>query len=254
MPNNTLTFEIGGQIQLKDLDTGIRLFTRLINTLTPRDGVVWIVHDLQPGSAEVTLKCEAAEAVAERVMRDCESIGKHMSNGTSDYEPVLFAIDKRGAMEAAKKIREFAASESIEYVGIQMESMYFTIRPIDAPPPRSASRATDIGVITGRVQTLSNRGGLKFTLYDDTHDKAVTCFLRSGQEGIMREAWGRRAKVTGAIKRDTVGKPTVINEIADVELIAEVPPDAYKQARGAIPWNPGDKLPEEVIRQMRDAW
>ena len=254
MPDNTLTFEIGGQIELKDLEEGIRLFTQLINALTPREGVAWIVHDLQSGSADVTLKCEAAEAVAGRVMHDCESIGKHMSNGTSDYEPELFASDKRGAMEAAKKIRAFAASESIEYVGLQTESVYFTVRPIDASTPPAASSSTSIGAITGRVQTLNSRRGLKFTLYDDIHDKAVTCFLKSGQEGKMREVWGRRAKVTGAITRDADDKPKSISEVAAVELLEEVPPDAYKQARGAIPWTPGDELPEEVIRRMRDAW
>lgn len=255
MPNNTLTFEIGGEIELKDLEEGIRLFTRLVDALTPRDRVAWVVNDLQPGSARVTLEGRAAdEADVERVVRDYESIGKHMSNGASDYDPALFTNDKRGALEAAKKIRIFAASESIKYLWVQTESKDFTISPIYDPPPRSAPSKIDIGVITGRVQTLSNRGGLRFNLYDDIHDTAVRCFLQSGQEDIMREVWGRRARVIGAITRDDDGKPKEIREIVDVKAIDEVQPGDYRQARGAIPWKPGDMLPEEVIRKMRDAW
>ena len=254
MPNNKLTFEIGGEIELKDLEKGISLFTRLVNALTPRDGVMWIVHDLQPGSARLTLEGKAAdEADVERVVRDYEIIGRHMSNGTSDYAPAIFAKGKKRAMKAAYAIRDFAVSGTVDYWRFETESDDFTIYPIDATPPR-ASSSISIGEVTGRVQTLSNRGGLKFTLYDDIYDKAVECHLQSGREDIMREAWGRRANVIGVITRDAIGKPTSIKEIANVELIAEVPPGDYRQARGAIPWKPGDMLPEEVIRKMRDAW
>ena len=254
MPNNTLTFEIGGQIELKDLEKGISLFTRLVNALTPRNRVAWVVHDLQPGSARLTLEGKASdEADVERVVRDYEIIGRHISNGTSDYAPTGFANGKKRAMKAAYAIRDFASSGAVEYWRFETESDDFTIYPIDAAPPH-ASSSISIGEVTGRVQTLSNRGGLTFTLYEDIYDKAVACYLQSGREDIMREAWGRRANVIGVIKRDAIGKPMEIREIADVELLAEVPPDAYKQARGAIPWKPGDMRPEEVIRKMRDAW
>ena len=254
MPNNTLTFEIGGQIELKDLEEGIRLFTQLINALTPSDRVAWIVHDLQPGSAVITLEGKAAdEADVERVVRDYESIGEHLSNGALDYGPALSANGKERARRIADRIRGFAVSGAVEYLRFQTESNDFTIYPIDDSPSHRVSSATDIGVITGRVQTMSNRGGLKFTLYDDIHDKAVTCFLKSGQEGKMRDVWGLRAKVTGAITRDAYGKPVKIREVADVKPLEEVQPGDYRQARGAIPWNSGDMLPEEVIRRMRDA-
>ena len=64
---------------------------------------------------------------------------------------------------------------------------------------RSAPRVS-IGAITGRVQTLSNRAGLRFNLYDTLFDKAVACYLALGQEEFMREAWGQRDRVS--IKTD----------------------------------------------------
>ena len=113
--------------------------------------------------------------------------------------------------------------------------------------------SVSIGAITGRVQTLSSRSGLRFNLYDTVHDRAVACYLGQGQEEIMREAWGNRATVVGRVSRDPVtGKPLSIRDIRKVELLDDVAPGTYRQARGAIPWEPGDILPEEAIRLLRD--
>ena len=124
MSKTTLTFELGGQVELKDLEKGITLFTRLVSNLTLRSGVTWIVEDLQPGSATVTLRGEA-----------------------------------------------------------------------DDPP-----------------------------------------------------------KVVGRVSREPVtGKPISIRDIRRVKLLDDVSPGAYRQARGAVPWEPGDMMPEEAIRLLRDA-
>ena len=254
MPNATLTFEIGGKIELNDLDTGIRLFTRLVDALTPRDRVAWVVHDLQPGSAVITIESDAADAAdAERVARDYESIGKRLANGASGYEHEDFANGNARAIKAAYAIRDFAASGAVDYVRFETASKDFMIYGTAAPPPPHAPSRISIGAIRGRVQARSNGGSLRFILYDDLFGKVVACYLQSGQEDIIRKAWGRRASVSGVITRDAVGKPVAIRKVMNVKTLAEVQPDAYKQARGAIPWKPGDMLPEEVIRRMRDA-
>ena len=124
MSKTTLTFELGGQVELKDLEKGITLFTRLVSNLTLRSGVTWIVEDLQPGSATVTLRGEA----------------------------------------------------------------------------------------------------------DDP------------------------AKVVGRVSREPVtGKPISIRDIRQVKLLDDVAPGTYRQAGGAVPWEPGDMMPEEAIRLLRDA-
>ena len=111
-----------------------------------------------------------------------------------------------------------------------------------------------IGAITGRVQTLSSRTGLRFNLYDTIHDRAVTCYLKSGQEEEMRKVWGNWATVVGRVSRESVtGKPISIRDIRKVERLDDVGPGAYQEARGAVPWQPGDMLPEEAIRLLRDA-
>ena len=254
MPNATLTFEIGGKIRLKDLDTGIRLFTRLVDALTPR-GVAWIVHDLQPGSAVITIESKSDDAAAvERVVRDYESVGKRLADGAADYAPALAVNGNARAMQAADALRDFAASGAVDYLRFETASDDFTLCGPAYPPPRHPPTTLSIGEVRGTVQTMSNVTCMRFILYDDLHGKAVRCYLQSGQENIIRALWGRRASVIGTITRDAIGKPMAIREIMKVEAIKEVPPDSYKKARGAIPWKPGDMLPEEVIRRMRDAW
>ena len=111
-----------------------------------------------------------------------------------------------------------------------------------------------IGAVTGRVQVLSNRGGLRFNMYDTVHDKAVSCYLKQGQEDLMREAWGQRAMVSGEVTRDkATGRPITIRQIMNLEILEETVAGSYHEARGAVPWEPGDALPEDVIRRLRDA-
>ena len=248
MSKTTLTFELGGQVELKDLEKGITLFTRLVSNLTLRSGVTWIVEDLQPGSATVTLRGEADDPPkVERVIDDYEKIGSALSR----HEPPRHANTR--VVQAAGAIAAFAGSQ--EYVRLGTPDHDYVIYgkgiPDDDIP---TSPLISIGAITGRVQTLSNRAGLRFNLYDTVHDRAVTCYLGPDQEATMRKVWGNRATVVGKISRDPLtGKPISIRDIRQVKLLDDVAPGTYRQAGGAVPWEPGDMMPEEAIRLLRDA-
>ena len=118
----------------------------------------------------------------------------------------------------------------------------------------TTSPSISIGAITGRVQSLSSRAGLRFNLYETIDDSQVTCYLSPGQEETMRMVWRNRATVVGSVTRDPMtGRPTSIRDIRQVELLEDVAPGSYRQARGAVPWQLGDALPEEAIRLLRDA-
>ena len=71
MAKNTLTFELGGWIEIADFANGIAAFRRLVTALTPSNaGVIWVVEDLQPGSAVVTLRGESGDPVTVERMVD----------------------------------------------------------------------------------------------------------------------------------------------------------------------------------------
>ena len=248
MSKTTLTFELGGRVELSELEEGIRLFTRLVSNLTPRSGVTWVVEDLQPGSALVTLRGESDDpAQVEQVIAEYEGIGCALSR----HETLRHT--KTRVVRAAHAIADFV--EPREYVRLGTPDEDYIVYGNRVVDDRiQAAPIVSIGAITGRVQTLSSRSGLRFNLYDTVHDRAVACYLGPGQEEIMREVWGNRATVVGRVSRDPLtGKPISIRDIRQVELLSEPAPRAYQEARGAVPWEPGDTLPEEAIRLLRDA-
>lgn len=247
MDKNTITFEIGGRVELKGFAEGIAAFQRLVNALTPRSsGVTWVVDDLQPGSAIATFRGEADNpAAVARIVSGYEQVGAAMASYSD-----LSEFDGK-VVSAVRRIK--ALTRMTEYVRLETEAGDFTIYPNGHQPPAPAL-PTSIGAITGRIQTLSNRNGLRFNLYDTVHDKAVSCYLASGQEELIREAWGQRATVTGRVSREAVaGRPVAIRQIVDITTLAEPVPGSYRQARGAVPWQPDQPRPEDVIRRLRDA-
>ena len=248
MSQTTLTFELGGKVELKDFERGLTLFGRLVYSLTPRAGVAWVVEDLQPGSAIVTLRGESDDpAKVESIISEYERIGSSLSR----HE--IPTHTKAGVIQAAQGVAVFAESREYVRLGTPVQDYIIYgngVASDNIPIPPSVS----IGAITGRVQTLSSRAGLSFNLYDTVHDRSVTCYLKSGQEEVMREVWGNWATVVGRVSRESVtGKPIAVREIQKVEQLEVAGPGTYQEARGAVPWRSGDILPEEAIRLLRDA-
>ena len=247
MAKNTLTFELGGRVELADFADGIDAFRRLVSALTPRNaGVSWVVEDLQPGSAVVTFRGEAADPLSvERIVDDYERIGAALAS-----HETLPPFNSR-VVSATGAIKDL--TKAVEYLRFETSGGDYTVYRNGHAPGRPAT-AVSIGAITGRVQTLSNRTGLRFNLYDTLHDRAVACYLAAGQEELMREAWGRRATVTGRVSRESAtGRPVAIRQIISLEILEDVEPNSYLRARGAVPWRSGDPMPEDVIRELRDA-
>lgn len=247
MAKNTLTFELGGRVEITDFENGITAFRRLLTALTPRSsGVTWVLEDLQSGSAIATFRGEGPNlSEVERVVDSYEKVGAALARHED--------LPQFGSQvtHAAHGVRRLTGS--IEYVRFETLDGDFTIYRNGDNLARPAPTVS-IGSITGRIQTLSSRGGLRFNLYDTLYDKAVACYLAAGQEELMREAWGRRATVTGRISREpTTGRPIAIRQIVDVATLNEASSGDYRQARGAVPWQEGDKLPEDIIRELRDA-
>ena len=246
MAKSTLTFELGGRVDIRQLEEGITSFRRLIATLAVNENVEWVVEDLQSGSATITVHGEADNpAKVERIVDLYGKLGQALELGEDlHYDPSI--------TRAANEIQNLA--RSLEYVRFETPDADYTIYGNGTLPSQPGTTSA-IGAIAGRVQILSNRAGLRFNLYDTVHDKAVACYLAQGQEELMRKAWGRRTRVTGRVSREaTTGRPIAIRQIADVEILQEdMAPRSYRLARGAVPWQEGDSLPEEIIRRLRDA-
>ena len=244
MVGNTVTFALGGQVKIRELAEGISVLQRFITALTHTADVAWVVEDLNPGSAVTTLRGIADDPTkVERVVNDYGDIGGLLER----QENLRYG---RRIIQAAEAIRNLA--QTVEYVRLETADDDYTIYGNGRVEKQKVTKS--VGAISGRVQTLSNRGGLRFNLYDVVHDRAIGCYLLQGQEELMREAWGRRARVSGSISREMPDRrPVAIRQILDVEILEDIAPGSYRLARGAVPWNVAGKLPEEIIRQLRDA-
>lgn len=248
MPGKTLTFELGGEVKIDDLENGVARFRRLVSALAAGVAVTWIVEDLNIGSATITIRPESSDDVGvERILKDYANVGYSLAEG----EPLQYV--QGNVTKAAHEIALLA--ETHEYIRFETPYTDYTIYGNGTTPKKPDSRRTSIGAVTGTVQTLSNRARLRFSLYDTIHDKSVSCYLNSGQEEQMREAWGRRTRVTGTVSREAdSGRPISIRDILKIELLEDVAPGSYKLAKGAVPWQPGDMPPEEAVRRVRDSY
>ena len=245
MPDATITFELGGRVDIKQMSEGIAAFNHLIDALTGGEEIKWFVVDLQSGSAIATLRPECENpAVSERVVQDYKNVGKALQN----KEEIPGNSRVKNAAESIRKL-----VDSVEYLRLEAVGENFYIYETGGSSPKQLT-TTAVGSVTGRVQTLSEQGSLRFNLYDTIHDKSVSCYLTQGQEELMREAWGRRATVIGRVTREMdTGRPITVRGITDVKILEEVTAGSYREARGAVPWQPGDMLPEDAIRKLRDA-
>ena len=227
MADDTLTFELGGRVELEQLHEGVTRFRRLVTALSPGKDVKWFVEDLQPGSAVITLRGESeTPGQVEQIVTDYGNIGKSLETG----EPTQYNAQVERAVQEVREL-----TRTVDFIRFETAVVDCKFFGTDVNAAEQKDRAV-IGSLTGRVQTLSNRGSLRFSLYDAIHDKAVSCYLQPGQEEQMREAWGHRVRVSGQVTRDAKsGVPKVIRKILDIEILEDVEPGFLSPRKGHHP-------------------
>ncbi len=251
MAKDTITLALNGdQIPINVFAVAMENLADLIRELSKEygleDKIQWIIQDLQISSAIATVRGESdiIEQV-ERVVEAYDGVGAALESGERPDHP-------EPVVKAAKGI--------ISILDKQITSVRFETanrdRVVSRPnlnlPQATINKA--FGVVEGRVQTLTNRKGLRFTLFDTLRDRAVSCYLREGQEETMREAWGKMAIIEGEISRDALsGRPIAVRNITSVRAIPESIRGNYLKARGIAPLKSGMILPEIAVRRIRDA-
>jgi hypothetical protein len=258
MANDSATLSLlGDQVPFAAYVTAMDHFRGLIDALSAelaaRVSIEWIVEDLTRSSATTTIRGEATGL-----------------DGTASVERVVSAYDSLAATLEKGELTGYAPRIVKEVSGLtgilngKVEALVFqsalretVIRKRERPgsigwQPTPAVEA--YGAIEGRVQTLTSRGGLRFTLYDMLHDRAVSCYVTEGRDSLLRDIWGKRALVEGWISRDAKsGRPLAVRQITSITELPERGPGSYRDARGAVPLKPGGLLPEVAIRRLRDA-
>jgi hypothetical protein len=251
MTDNILTFALEGEVTLDDFSEAIKEFRELIGALSQEIGgktkIDWRIDELNAGSALATIRGTSSnEEAVVGVIQAYATVGK--------------ALQSRTPIPYSEKVRRSARSLRRRVKGsinsIRLETPFSeAIITRETDSRRESPITYSYGQVKGIIQTLTNRGGLRFTLYELLFDKPISCYLDEGQEHIMRGAWGRKVMVSGSIGRESEQKrPVVVRHITSVQILDETPPGNYRLARGIIPYNEESEKPEVIIRGMRDAW
>ena len=249
MSETTLTFALSGDIPLDQFAEAMQRFRRLIGALTQevsrQAGIAWIVDDLSGGSALATIRGEAEQDEdVERVVRAYATVGRALErNEAVPYSPKV--------VRAAESIRQMLNGK---ITSIQFEAMSEVSTVASGTPEQSRALLGAYGSVEGRVETLTSRRHLRFTLYDSLRDQAVFCYLRPDQAELIRDAWGHLVIVRGWIRRDpTTGRPAFVSPVRSIDILPEVQPGSYRRARAVAPPGPDEPSPEVAIRRLRDA-
>lgn len=244
----------GPDISLTSFATAVSALDSLLKALgsevAPGSSLAWDVQSLEMGSAIATVRGHVVSGDPDGLAR----VG-------AAYEAIGDALTRGAAVPYSATVTRHATAltgvlaDHVTAIRLETANRDFTITTVGVAPDTRAGRpVVSLGGIEGRIQTLSNRRSLRFVLYDELYDRAVSCYLRPGEEDMIQKFWGRRALVEGAVRRDWSARPVTIRDITDVVLVPERAPDAWLSARGILADSWDGTPAEDAIRKVRDAW
>ena len=253
--DDTLTLALDGQVTLDDFARAISRFHGIVAALSREipggEAIIWEVSNLQAGSAIADVTGRGPNSEVELVVREYERLGEELERrGPLNFSPAVQA-EARGLVGLINGRIESIRMETARQEHLIGGGELSGVEVSEVPEfPRSS-----LGAIQGVIETLSRRGGLKFTLYDLMHKKSISCYLPPGSEDRMRDAWGKNAIVHGIVRKDpATGRPLSIRDVTKVETVSESGPGDWRLAGGAVARRADDDpSPEEAIRLIRDA-
>lgn len=254
MAEDNLTLALDGSVSLDDFAVAVKGLQGLVNAISrdvaKKDRIEWVLDALEHGSAITTVRgfSQSPESV-EAVVGAYHYVGEALQSD----KKVPYS---RQVRHHAQRIYNILQHRHRNVTAIRFETPSSTVivRPKATLLPQDEGLVSSFGAIEGRIQTLTSRGGLRFTLYDSIYDKPVSCYLKVGREDAMRDAWGRRAVIEGWVSRDAkTNRPFTVRQVENIELLPEVPIGAFRTARGLVSFTNKDFNSEDFIRQVRDA-
>lgn len=251
MAADSVTVRLDGEVTIDKLSLLISRFSNVLKALDSERNinVEWVLVGLDFGSAVATAQALPVDITAPEQISamydDYLAAAVAVARGDEfdrQQRPVLRAVaDLVSIADERNPVILETADDEIMFVSPTAQSG----RNIDS------QSTTSLATVRGRVETLSHRTGLRFSLYELASDKSVSCYLDEGLEGTMRDAWGYIADVTGTVKRDALtGRPLSIRKVERVEVVNEGDSNGYRSARGAIRLA---EASEVAVRRMRDA-
>jgi hypothetical protein len=252
MSDSTVILALDGDVTLEAFSEAVSHFTSLLLQLTQEVAadaeIEWALEDLNYGSAMIAAagRAEVNEPVL-RVVSAFENVGQALQH----HDPIPFSQHVISEAQALTRLIRHDIT-SLRLGTARKEAIVYAV--FDAQKIAMSQPMVSFGAVKGRVQSISNRGKLRFTLYDSVFDKPITCFITEEQRHILTNIWDRLIFVTGRVTRQPdSGQPVSVREITSIDFIPTVEAGSYRRTRGILTQN-GTPEPAEIsIRRLRDA-
>ena len=241
----------GDSISLEKFASALQATFRMVSALATEvamgsSPIEWVIDGLDRGSAIATVRGRPQPGEEETVELVVAAFGD-VARAMESHERITRS---RAVVTQARKL-ERLLDDAVTEIRIETPDLDASIRRETLAIAVEPQILQNLGAVRGRIQTLTTRGSLPFTLYDAIDDKAVSCYLREAQRDLMRGWWDRLAIVEGVVRRDSVGRPVTIREITDIVALREPEAGRWREAFGAV--SSGAERAEATIRRLRDA-
>ena len=230
--SETLTLALNGDVPLGEFANAMDCFSSLVDELSSeiagKAKIEWVIDSLEAGSAVATVRGRTdSPNILDAIATAYTQIGKSLQTN----QPIPYS----------DKVNKPARS-IVDLLNRKITSVRFETEKEDvliASPYREggpeAKPTYAIGTIKGTVESLSRRRGVRFTVYDVLFDRPIACYLKEGQEGKIKDFWGKKVYVAGLIGRDVDnGKPFAVRDIIEIAPVESSEPGSFRNARGVI--------------------
>jgi hypothetical protein len=256
---NQVALRLGNDVSLRLFADACTAFREAIETLTRESGakIDWIITGLETGSptyAQATGISQDPVAVA-TVAKEWVGFGQSLRKRElvpskklrPAYDHFVDLVDaSRPPSKRVDWLLLINDEADVEVVSTAVDSEISDVV--------FESYDTVVGIITA----INDRGGFHFSLSDELYGRSAYCSVVPGprQEQVLRQIWRKRVMVEGLVKRDPADAHVLqIREIDAnrLHILPDPQPGSYRDSLGLSLWEQGDKLPEDIVREMRDA-
>jgi len=234
-----LILELKGEsITIEKFRKGVDAFFGVVESITEsiyhEKKIHWLVQ-VKAGSNLVCVK-----AAPQTPFKVVENIKQAIKQGIETLEDKA-EQPKDFSLDAIKKLQVLAQLESVKeeddtrvQVWVGQIPLRITHNTVAHIADIIREEANDYGSVQGRLQTISERGGFYFVIYEPIWDKSIRC--KMSQE-LITEAlnyFGKRVEVIGLIKYRKDGSPISIKVEQIIPFPEEKDIPGFQSVRGIL--------------------
>ncbi|HZR05427.1 MAG TPA: hypothetical protein VFA61_06335 [Candidatus Udaeobacter sp.] len=236
-----LSLDLRGSLPIEKFEKAIGAFFDLIKEVTKEalnenQKIRWTVT-VRSGSATVNAIPHYAPDVAAEARQILRAVpqGIQAIERGSEESPRFFS---REAIKAVKRLGALQSLKPDDVTGVRIRSdsvkANITPKSVASADALIGGQHQAFGSIEGKMQTITDREGFRFVVYDSLYDNRVDCFV---DEDLMEQAiasFRHRVRVSGTVQYDRQGDPVSVkvNEIYAFPKNSELP--SVKRIRGIL--------------------